>query len=101
MKVLFFDIDGTLLDHSGRMPYSTSEALKKAKEKGNQLIVCSGRSKCAVKQLIETFSFDGCICSAGAYVEYHGQIVSRDLFTESQQERLIGFFEKAGAVYGS
>ena len=33
MKIIFFDIDGTLLDYDGRMPQSTREALALAKEK--------------------------------------------------------------------
>ncbi len=49
MKVLFFDIDGTLQDHSGRVPESATKALKQAKANGHQLILCSGRSKCGVR----------------------------------------------------
>ena len=100
MKVLFFDIDGTLLDHSGRMPLSAKRAIKQAKENGHKLILCSGRSKCAVEQLMKRFDFDGCICSAGAYVEYHGQIVNRSLLTKAQTEELIAFLETTEAVYG-
>ena len=100
MKVLFFDIDGTLLDHSGRMPLSAKRAIKQAKENGHRLILCSGRSKCAVEQLMKRFDFDGCICSAGAYVEYHGQVVNQCLLTDVQTEELITFFEKTEAVYG-
>lgn len=100
MRVLFFDIDGTLLDHTGRMPESTRRALLLAKEKGHSLILCSGRSKCAVKQLMERFGFDGCVCSAGAYIEYHQRIVDQTILKKSQQDKLVDFFEQTGAVYG-
>ena len=98
--VLFFDIDGTLLDHNGRMPESAAKALKKAKENGHKLILCSGRSKCAVRQLMDIFRFDGCVCSAGAYVEYRQQIVSKETLTREQRNKLIDFFEETNAVYG-
>ena len=100
MKVLFFDIDGTLLDHNGRMPLSAGEALKQAKANGHRLILCSGRSKCAVRQLMDRFGFDGCVCSAGAYVEYRKKIVNIELLTTQQRNRLIDFFEGSEAVYG-
>lgn len=100
MKVIFFDIDGTLLNHEGRIPQSTREALVLAKERGHRLILCSGRNKCAVKQLMERFAFDGCVCSAGAYVEYQGQIVSEKNFTKAALNRLIDFLEQTGASYG-
>ena len=100
MKIIFFDIDGTLLDYDGRMPQSTREALALAKEKGHRLILCSGRNKCAVKQLMERFNFDGCVCSAGAYVEYHEQVVCEETFTDATLQRLIDFLEQDGASYG-
>lgn len=100
MKVLFFDIDGTLLDHSGRMPLSAKRAIDQAKENGHKLILCSGRSKCAVEQLMKRFDFDGCICSAGAYVEYRGQTVNRSLLSEGQTKELIDFLENTDAIYG-
>jgi Cof subfamily protein (haloacid dehalogenase superfamily) len=100
MKVLFFDIDGTLLDHEGKVPQSTKEALLLAKGQGHKLILCSGRSKCAVKQLMEKFGFDGCVCSAGAYVEYHKQLVNKEIFEKATLLRLIDFMEQSGASYG-
>lgn len=100
MKVLFFDIDGTLLDHDGRMPVSAGKALNQAKANGHRLILCSGRSKCAVRQLMDRFGFDGCVCSAGAYVEYHQQIVNQVTLTNEQKDRLIDFFKQSGSVYG-
>ncbi len=99
-KVLFFDIDGTLLDYDGRMPDSAREALERVKEKGHKLIVCSGRSKCGVEQLVEKFGFDGVVCSAGAYVEYRGQLINLETLTEQQQRKLIDFFERTQAIYG-
>jgi Cof subfamily protein (haloacid dehalogenase superfamily) len=49
---------------------------------------------------MERFAFDGCVCSAGAYVEYQGQIVSEKNFTKAALNRLIDFLEQTGASYG-
>ena len=46
--VLFFDIDGTLLDHSGRVPVSAGEALKQTGINSlrlkNQMTFCTSYS---------------------------------------------------------
>ena len=42
-KYVFLDIDGTLVDYSGRMPESAERALSAARENGHRLILCTGR----------------------------------------------------------
>ena len=45
-KILFFDIDGTLLtSHPFKVPESTSRALTKAHENGHLLFINTGRTK--------------------------------------------------------
>ena len=42
-KILFFDIDGTLIDEeTDVVPESAKKALAAAKEKGHLLFICSG-----------------------------------------------------------
>lgn len=43
-KIIFFDIDGTLIDEkTDIIPDSTKEALKKAKENGHLIFINTGR----------------------------------------------------------
>ena len=44
-KVLFLDIDGTLVDFQGKIPESAKEALIRAKERGHHLVLCTGRTR--------------------------------------------------------
>lgn len=73
-KVLFFDIDGTLVNSEGKVPESASLALKKARENGHQTVICSGRSKHQIEPWMFK-NFDGIISSAGAGVFYKGQSI--------------------------
>ena len=61
IRVLFFDIDGTLLSHrSGSVPQSTVEALKEAQKKGMKIVVATGRDIIEMKKLpIMHLNFDG------------------------------------------
>lgn len=52
IKAVFFDIDGTILDHkTGRVPAGTRQAMKKLKENGIGIAACSGRHLSEIRQL--------------------------------------------------
>lgn len=73
-KIIFLDIDGTLVDFGHDLTEKTREALLLAKAAGHTLMLCTGRTRCQIfKELLEDNLFDGMIASAGAYVEYKGK----------------------------
>ena len=44
-KLIFLDVDGTLVDYHNRIPESAVKAIRQAREKGHLVYVCTGRSK--------------------------------------------------------
>lgn len=96
-KVLFFDIDGTLYDFTGHMPDSTLSALRQARKKGHELVICSGRSKYQVyPELFELF--DGYVGAAGAYVEQNRQVIYEHFMQEDTIKEAVDVISKAGGV---
>ncbi|AAK80378.1 hypothetical protein BJV85_001461 [Clostridium acetobutylicum] len=97
-KIIFFDIDGTLLVHNGKestIPYSTKEALKKLKEKGHNLFICSGRPiRFAIQEFQEMV--DGYICCNGTYIVYNGKCIYNKLIDKDTLKYLIKEFCKLG-----
>ena len=69
-KVVFLDIDGTIVDFFGNIPESTKTAIRKARENGHYMVVCSGRSKFQIAKEVLDLGIDGIVAAAGAYVEY-------------------------------
>lgn len=68
-KVLFFDVDGTLIDDkTKKIPDSAKEALKKARENGHLVFINSGRVSCMTKSIQEIFSVDGLVCGCGTEI---------------------------------
>ena len=68
-KILFFDIDETLLSHKTfTIPESTKIALKKAKEKGHLIFINTGRTKSLIGDDIKEIGFDGYVCGCGTYI---------------------------------
>lgn len=74
-KIIFIDIDGTLLMENGMVPESAVQACKQARENGHLLYLCTGRSKAEIYDYIWEIGFDGLIGAAGGYVESGGEML--------------------------
>lgn len=98
-KVLFLDIDGTLVDFHGEIPASAGRALKMAKQKGHLLVLCTGRTKVQVYPWLREYGLDGMITGAGAQVEAGDKLICRHLTDQKHLAEAVGFFERVRAPY--
>ena len=76
MKALFFDLDGTLLDNTKKIPPSAVAAIQAARAKGVKVFVCTGRSFRVDRMLgwtEEITLFDGGVYSNGACICLEGK----------------------------
>ncbi|MBU5317635.1 Cof-type HAD-IIB family hydrolase [Clostridium bornimense] len=75
-KIVFFDIDGTLIDEETHLiPNSTKEALKNLKANGNLAFINTGRPIFEITDYIRSFDFDGYICGCGTYIEFNNEVL--------------------------
>ena len=44
-KIIFLDVDGTLVDYKGRIPESAAAAVRLARQQGHKVYICTGRSR--------------------------------------------------------
>ena len=51
-KIIFLDVDGTLVDFDNRIPESAIKAIRQARGNGHLIYVCTGRSKAEMPQEI-------------------------------------------------
>ncbi len=77
-KVLFFDIDGTLVDNSygvHKVPEGVKRELKRIQNDGHKLFICSGRPKAMINQQFLDLGFDGYVLYNGGYIEIDGKSI--------------------------
>ena len=64
-KIIFLDIDGTIMTFQGKLPESAKQALMLAKEAGHSLVLCSGRTKSEIyPELLEMAQAKRSSCAA-------------------------------------
>ncbi len=89
-KLLFFDIDGTLLDEEkNTIPRSTIDAINTAKEKGHKIFINTGRPRVAIEPNIIELNADGYICGCGTYVEFENEVLFHNQLTNNQCKDIV------------
>lgn len=96
-KILFFDIDGTLLNFEGEMPDSTRETLRRAKENGHSIVICSGRATYQIMPWLQDLS-DGLIASTGAYVRVGNNIIYEKILPREILDRVHQVLAASGSM---
>ena len=87
-KVIFLDVDGTLIDYEAKTPSSAKEAIDLARANGHRVYICTGCSKAEILQR-DLPELDGMIGANGGYVEDHGHVVMHQSLTREQTKRVV------------
>lgn len=103
-KIVFLDVDGTLIDYEAKMPESAGKAVDLARANGHKVYICTGCSKAEIEQR-ELCDLDGMIGGNGAYVEDNGEVVMHQGLTKDEvkhivdwcNERHLGFYLEANS----
>ncbi len=97
-KVVFIDVDGTLLDHTHKIPESAKKALVGAKKNGHYLVLCTGRTHSIIsKDLLEYF--DGVVASAGAHIFWGDEEIFHSCIPRKELKIVSDVLNKHGANY--
>ena len=92
-KYVFIDIDGTLYDHKNRcVPESAKLALKKAKENGHELFICTGRVKEMVESLYRQLPVSGFVFACGAHILKDNETIYQAVFPREEMNQLMQYF---------
>ena len=103
-KIVFLDVDGTLIDYDAICPESAAKAVEQARANGHKVYICTGCSKAEIEQR-DLPELDGMIGANGGYVEDAGKVVMHQSLTTDEvkhivdwcNERHLGFYLEANS----
>lgn len=98
-KIIFLDVDGTLVDYENRLPKSAVEAVRQARKNGHRVYISTGRSKAEVYQELWDIGLDGMIGGNGSYVEDNGNVVMHTMISKEQCKRVIDWLHERGLEF--
>lgn len=109
-KVLFIDVDGTLVDYENHLPDSAVKAIREAREKGHKVYICTGRSEAEVYDEIWEIGLDGMIGGNGSYVKDGDEVVLHQMLSKEDTREIVDwlharnlefYLECNSGLYGS
>ncbi|MDQ0198428.1 Cof-type HAD-IIB family hydrolase [Neobacillus ginsengisoli] len=95
-KIVFFDIDGTLLDHEKKLPNSTKKAIKLLKENGIFVAIATGRAPFMFKSLLEELDIDSFVSFNGQLVIFENEVIYENALNQQELERFLHDTKKKG-----
>lgn len=96
-KIIFFDIDGTLVDTGDRtIPDSAVNAIRRARELGHLVYINSGRPYCGVDPRVKKMGFDGFACGCGLYLREGDRVLFHRRLDKDLQLRMVELVRKYG-----
>ena len=90
-RLLFFDVDGTLYDSDKKLPKSAKEAIFKAREKGHEIAIATGRAPFMIKEVLEELEIDTYVTFNGQYVVYKGEVIYTDQIANETLSAILKF----------
>lgn len=99
IKVVFFDVDGTLAAHNDgdrssildRIPHSTIEAIELLQQTDVLPVIATGRNIGMIKQVLNKLQISNVIANNGRYVEVNGEVIKHDTFDPQQLSQIVTF----------
>ncbi len=88
-KVIFIDVDGTLVTYENVLPKSAVEAIRTARKNGHKVYICTGRSRAEVYEEIWDIGLDGMIGGNGSYVESDGKVIMHQVISLEDAKHIV------------
>ena len=74
-KIVFFDVDGTLVTRNNHIPKSTKNAIKELKKNGVLPVIATGRAPLLIREIAEVLDIDTYIAMNGQYIVHKNEVI--------------------------
>ncbi|WP_110111743.1 Cof-type HAD-IIB family hydrolase [Bacillus sp. CGMCC 1.16541] len=90
-SVIFFDIDGTLLDSNKELPPLTKAAVQRLKDEGHEVAIATGRAPFMFEDLRRELDIQSFVSFNGQYVVLNGEVIYKNPLKGETLEKLTKF----------
>ena len=88
-SIVFFDIDGTLVNEAKEIPADTVEAIRALKSAGVEAVIATGRAPYFFRPIAERLGIESYVSLNGAYNVYKGHVLTKAALPAESLERLV------------
>lgn len=90
-KIVFFDVDGTLVTRNNHIPKSTKNAIKALKKNGIIPVIATGRAPVLVREIVEMLDIDTFIAMNGQYIVHEGNVLYQNPIDLNLVDQMVDF----------
>ena len=94
--LVFFDLDGTLLNKKGQVDLEVIEAIQQLKENGYEPLLATGRSPIEVSEVIRSTNIHSGVFMNGQVVIFKGEVLIHHKIPTKTIEKLLQFAKENG-----
>lgn len=87
-KVVFFDIDGTLVDADKVLQDSIREAIQEIQDQNIDVVLATGRPPFMFEEIRKELNIDSYVSYSGQYVVYQNEVIHENPICENEVSRL-------------
>lgn len=98
-KLIFLDIDGTILIPDEGIRRTVKTGLEKARKQGHRLFICTGRCHYMLPEGLRDVELDGVIANAGSDIWIGERNIYRTAFDRARLRRAIEVLDAMESIY--
>lgn len=98
-KIIFLDVDGTLVDYSNTLPATAVAAIRAARGHGHRVYLSTGRSRAEVYPELWAIGVDGLVGANGGYVESAGEVIFHRGLSAGQTREIVDWLHSRGCEF--
>ncbi len=98
-KIVFLDVDGTLVDVRQNIADSSKRAIEEARANGHKIVLCTGRTRASIYPWLIQIGFDGIVASSGANVFWGDEELHTASISNDDLKEVADVLDKHNAVY--
>lgn len=89
IKIIYFDIDGTLRSEVNKVSPKTKYAIEQCNKNGIACVICTGRNPSSIQEDVKQLPMSGVISGGGCFVQYKNKTIAEQHFQCDVLEEII------------